>query len=156
MPEVVVFKGDDGKLVGHGDRGERAYARFQARLRELERGATLAFSWREPRAPATHRFFFAFLRELFSRQEAFQDEDEMRAWLTVGAGYVRFVQGRDALIALPQSIAFDKLDEDEFRELIHKVKQFLWDPHAYLFLWPHLSPQKAYEMVDQLHLEFDR
>ncbi len=156
MPEIVVFKDEDGKLAGHGGKGERAYARFLARLRDLQQGATLAFSWREPRAARTHGFFFAFLRELFDRQETFDDVDELRAWLTVGAGYVRYVPGRDGLIALPQSIAFDKLDEDEFRELIHRVKQFLWDPDAYMFLWPHLSPQKAYEMVDLLRLEFDR
>jgi hypothetical protein len=156
MPEVVVFKGEDGKLAGHGDKGERAYARFLARCRDMQHGATLAFSWREPRAPGSHRFFFAFLRGLFDRQEVFADADEMRAWLTVGAGYVRFVQGRDCLVALPQSIAFDKLDEDEFQDLIQRVKQFLWEPHAQGFLWPHLSEQQRFDAVEALRMEFDR
>lgn len=156
MPEIVVFKDNAGKLAGHGDRGERAYKRFLSRLRELPAGATLAFSWREPRAPATHRFFFAFVRDLFDRQEFFSSADELRAWLTVGAGYVRFVEGKSGLVALPQSLAFDQMDDDEFLELIHRVKAFLWEPHTQAVLWPHLSEQQRFDAVEALRMEFDR
>lgn len=156
MPEIVVFKDQTGKLAGHGDKGERAYKRFLTRVRELPQGGTLAFTWREPRAPGSHRFFFALLGELFERQEFFGSSDDLRAWLTIGAGYVHYVQGPTCLIAMPQSIAFDKIDEDEFRELIRSVKAFLWTPHAQATLWPHLTPNQRYEAVEALRLEFDR
>lgn len=154
MPEIVVFKGEDGKLAGHGDRGDRAYKRFLQRVRDLAPDDTLAFSWKEPRAPGPHRLFFKVLRELFDRQEVFNNADELRTWLTVGAGYVRFVQGRDAMVALPMSIAYDQMDDDEFKEFIYRVQQFLWEPHAQQFLWPHLSPQAAYEAIEVLRLEY--
>lgn len=156
MPEIVVFKDSAGKLAGHGEKGARAYQRFLAQVRELPHGGTLAFSWRAPRSPQLHRFFFALLGELFERQEFFASSDDLRAWLTVGAGYVHWVQGPNGPIAMPQSIAFDKLDEDEFRGVIDAVKGFLWAPYAQSTLWPHLSPEQRYEAVEALRLEFDR
>lgn len=156
MPEVVVFKDERGKLAGHGEKGARAYARFAARVRELAPGDTLAFSWREPRAPGSHRFFFVLIRELMERQEFFVNSDDLRAWLTVGAGYVTWCEGANGPIALPQSIAFDKLDEAEFLGLIQAVKTFLWTPHAQRTLWPHMNAQQSYEAVEHLMLELDR
>ena len=153
MPEIVVYRAEDGKLAGHGDKGDRAYKRFLAKVRELPDGGTLAFSWKEPRAPGPHRHFFGALRNLFDRQETFTSADELRTWLTVGAGYVRFVQGREVMVALPVSIAFDQMDDDEFAEFLHRIKTFLWEPHAHAVLWPHLSAQAAYDAMDGHCLE---
>lgn len=56
--------------------------------------------------------------------------------------------------ALPESIAWHKLDEADFAEVHAKVDQFLWSDHARRFLWPHLTPQQTYDMVDQFLTEF--
>lgn len=157
MSAVVVVKGEDGKLQGFGDRYARAWAKFLRRITELPIGSTLHFEWREPRSPAHHRLFFAKLGALADRQEQFEDADTLRAWLTVGAGYCRFVPGPTGrMVALPESIAWHKLDEADFGELHAKVDQFLWSDHARRFLWPHLSPQQTYDMVDQFLTEFSK
>jgi hypothetical protein len=155
MSEVIVVKGEDGKLQGFGDKGGRAYGKFLARVRDMAIGETLQFSYREPRSPQHHRLFFAKLHALADRQEQFDTEDKLRAWLTVGAGFCDFVPGPSGrMVALPQSIAFAQLDEIEFGDLHAKVDAFLWKPHARHFLWPWLSDQQSYELVDKLILEF--
>lgn len=155
MGLVLVVKGEDGKLQGFGEKGARAWAKFLRRVHDMAEGELLTFSWREPRSIKHHRLFFAKLRALFDRQEAFGSEDKLRPWLTVGAGYCDLLPGRDGqLVAIPQSINFESLDEADFGELHLQVDQFLWSPHAQAYLWPHLSVQQRYDMVEQLLGEF--
>lgn len=155
MSSVVLVKGEDGKLDGMGQRGQKAYRKFRAKAASLQVGDTLQFEWREPRSPKHHGLFFAKLGALLDRQEQFDTEDKLRAWLTVGAGYCSFVPGPTGrMVALPESIAWVKLDETAFTDLHQKVDAFLWTDHARGFLWPHLTPQQTYDMVDQFQTEF--
>ena len=157
MSEVVLTKGDDGKLQGFGERGQRAYAKFRTRVEGMAPGDTLHFAWREPRSPKHHALFFAKLGALLDRQEQFDTDHKLRAWLTVGAGYCTFVPGPTGrMVALPESIAWDKLDEADFSDLHSKVDAFLWTDHARRFLWPHLTEQQTYDMVDQFLTEFNK
>lgn len=151
MSSVVLVKGDDGKLQGHGDKGQRAYGKFRRRVEAMQPGDTLHFDWREPRSLPHHRLFFAKLNALLDMQEQFDTEDKLRAWLTVGAGYADFVPGPNGrMVALPQSIAFDKLDEADFADLHAKVDAFLWTDHARRFLWGHMTDEESYRMVQTL------
>lgn len=155
MGVVLVAKGEDGKLVGFGEKGSRAWAKFLRRVADMGQGELMTLSWREPRSVKHHRLFFAKLHALFDRQEAFDSEDKLRAWLTVGAGYCDYRPGQDGVpVAIPTSIAFDELDEADFAELHVQVDKFLWGRHAQSHLWPHLSAQQRYDNVDQLMLEF--
>lgn len=157
MSAVVVRKGSEGRLEGLGDKGARAYARFRKHVEGMAPGDTLHFEWREPRSLPHHRMFFAQLHALFDQQEAFDDADKLRAWLTVGAGYCDFVPGRDgAMVALPQSIAFHRLDETEFAELHARVNDFLWTEHARRYLWPSLTDEQTFGAIEALRNEFDR
>jgi hypothetical protein len=154
---VVVFKGEDGKLQGFGQRGEKAFAKFRRRVDGMLPGETVHFEWFEPRSPKHHGLFFAKLGALADRQEQFEEEDELRKWLTVGAGYCKFVPGPNGrMVALPQSIAWHKLDEADFCDLHAKVDAFLWTEHARGFLWGHLSKQQTYDLVDQFLAEFNK
>jgi len=155
MSDVVITRDECGKLSGIGEKGAKAYAKFQRRVQELRPGDTLHFSWREPRSLPHHRLFFAKLGALMDMQEQFDDEDKLRSWLTVGAGYCDFVPGPNGrMVALPESIAFHKLDEADFADLHAKVDTFLWQKHARSFLWPHLSEQQTYAMVEQFMERF--
>lgn len=157
MSDLVITKGEDGRLRGIGDAGERAYARWRKAVEALQPGETLRFQWWMPRSQAHHRLWFAKLSALHSMQEQFEDVDKLRQWLTVGAGYCDFVPGpKGRMVALPQSIAWHRLDESDFAELHAKVDQFLWTDGARRFLWPHLSDQQSYEMVETLMQEFNR
>lgn len=157
MSSVTVFKGDDGRLQGFGEKGARAWDKFGKRVASMAVGETLAFEWFEPRSKAHHGLFFAKLGALMDRQEQFDDDDKLRKWLTVGAGYADFVPGpHGRMVALPQSIAWHKMDETDFSDLHGKVDAFLWTDHARRFLWPHLKDEQTYAMIEQLMQEFSR
>lgn len=155
MSTVVIVKRDDGKLYGLGEVSERAYEGWRAHVRSMSVGETVTFSWKKPRSLPFHRRFFAMLGALSSRQEMLTD-DQLRSWLIVGAGYADMVPGpAGRMVAMPKSIAFDKLEEDDFRILVDAVWAFLRTEHAIRFLWPLASYGSAAQAVENLLAEFD-
>ena len=150
MTEMVIFRDKDGKLAGFGDKGRRAYAKFQRMVQELEVGETLAFSYKRPRSPQHHRFFFARMNNLLDMQESFKDLEELVVFLKVGAGLVDFMPSCGQLVAVPKSISWHALDEQEFTEAHRVIVDFLWTPEAQRALWPNLTEAKRYEMVEVL------
>lgn len=156
MSKVILKKDETGKLTGLDDKNERAYARFRKQIGELQIGETLAFEFKIPRAPRFHRLHFAMLGAFFAAQELFDDADRMRKWLEVGAGHCEFVPGpKGDWIAMPKSIAYEALDDADFREVHEAIKKFLRDPHAYRFLWPHLDDAGREQMVEAILAEFE-
>jgi hypothetical protein len=155
MASVVVVKGEDGKLTGLGEKAGKAWTSFMRWVADMAPGDTLQFEWNKPRSLQHHRHFFAMLHALLDRQEQFESMDQLRMWLTVGAGHCAFVPGPDgAMVALPDSIAFHRLDEVEFSAFRAAVERFLWTPHAQGFLWPHLGRAQRYAAVESLLGEF--
>lgn len=153
MPELVIYKDEStGRMQGWGEKGVRAWNKWRKIVRELAPGEMVHFTYRMPRSPQHHKFFFARLNELFERQERFEDVDRLLEWLKVGAGHADLVPGRDGtLVAIPKSIAWHSLDEQEFIEFTRAMTDFLWTPYAQAALWPHLDERQRYVMVDQWH-----
>lgn len=150
MSELVIFKGADGKLDGWGEKGRRAWAKWRKIVGELEVGETLQFSYRVPRSPPHHRFVFARFQALLERQETFSDLEHLIVFLKVGAGFVEFMPGPDGqIVAVPKSISWASLEEQDFIEVKRAIWDFLWTDRAQAVLWPHLAPEKRYAMVDQ-------
>ena len=87
MSAVVLVKGDDGKLQGFGDKGQRAWSKFRSRIDGLRPGETLHFEWREPRSLPHHRLWFAKIAALLDRTEQFSDVDALRLW-QIGRAHV--------------------------------------------------------------------
>lgn len=157
MSSVVLYRGADGKLAGVDDKAHRQFGKFKRTVAAMEVGDTLRFQFRLPRSPKHHRFFFAKLRELFARQETFEHEDDLRAWLLVGAGYCHFIPGTDGqLVAIPQSLNWEGLEEADFLEVHRRVDAFLWEPRARRVLWPALGDERSFRAVEQFRLEVDR
>jgi hypothetical protein len=151
VSRITVRKGEDGKLCGFSQADKRAYARFRKALDELEIGDLLTFSTWFPRNPAFHKMHFSMIGGLFDAQEQFADPDDLRRWLYVGAGYCEIVPGpRGRMVALPKSVAYDKLDDAEFSELHRKVIEFLRSEHAQAFLWPHLRPAQRADAIETM------
>lgn len=156
MSQVVIVKTDAGKLEGFGEKGRRDYAKWQSKVKAMEIGETLEFTWKAPRSPKFHRMFFGMLGALFDQQEQFADVDQLRAWLTVGAGYCEFVPGpKGRMVALPKSIAWVAMDDSDFRDLVDAVWAFLRTEHAQHFLWPHLDSDKTAEMVEGVLIGYE-
>ena len=156
MPELVIVKDDTGQLEGLGEKGRRAWLKFRKVVSDLEPGETMEFSYRLPRSPQHHKFFFARLQALFERQEAFENVEHLLTFLKVGAGLVDWMASPRGLVAVPQSIAWINLDEQQFIEATRAIRDFLWTDAAQAALWPHLSEQRRYQMVDQWVREGER
>lgn len=157
MSQLVIRKNELGKLEGVGEKGRRAFNKFRKVVSEMNVGDTLGFTWRLPRSPEHHRFFFLKLADLFHRQEVFGDQGRLLDWLKVGAGHVDLLPGRDGIpVAIPKSISWEALEEQEFIEFTRAMNDFLWTPHAQAALWPHLSAERRYECIDHWHRSFDR
>ena len=140
-----------------GERDERQYEKFKRVIQAMPIGNTLQFEYRLPRSPAHHRMFFRKVRDLLDRQSTFDNEDDLRAWLCVGAGYCRFLPGIDGqLVAIPLTMNWVGLDEVKFCELHKRIDKFMWELHARRVLWPHLGDERSYWAVDSWRLEFDR
>ena len=149
MPEIVVMRDNDGKLAGLGTKNHASLVKFKRMLQEAEPGETFHFSYRCPRSPQHHRWFFARLDVLLGMQESFADLEHLLVFLKVGAGFVDFLPGMDGqLVAVPKSIAWHLLDEREFTEVRMAMQTFLWTPQAQAALWPQLTPDQRYSMVE--------
>ncbi len=150
MSDLVIFKGQDGKLEGLGEKGRRAWAKFRKVVSGLEAGETVQFSYKLPRSPNHHKFVFARFQALLERQETFSDLDHLIVFLKVGAGFVEFMQGPGGqLVAVPKSISWASLEEQDFIEVKRAIWDFLWTEQAQAALWPHLDASQRYAMVDQ-------
>lgn len=149
MSKVVIMKDEQGKLRGLDPAGQRAYAKWRKMVMELPVGQTLSFTYRLARSPSHHRLFFAKLQNLLERTEQFDNLDNLRYWLVMGAGYADFVPGLDGKPnAIPRSIDFDSLDEAEFCELHLAVDRFLWTARAQATLWPALDEEQRFLCVE--------
>lgn len=149
MSTVIVTKGQDGKLQGLGDAGQRAYTRFLGRVKDLEPGETMRFSFWLPRSPGFHRRHFLILAAVFQQQDQFQDPEKLREWLQVGAGFCDILPGpKGNPVAISRSIAWENLDDADFAEHHAAVVAFMRSIHCTRFLWPHLADLKADELIN--------
>ena len=155
MTALVIYKAEDGKLDGLGEKGRRAYAKFRKMIEELSVGQTLGFSYVLPRSPPHHKYFFAKLTGLFERQEQFTDFDRLMDFLKVGAGHVDLFPGQNGVfVAVPKSINWEKLEEQGFVEFHRAMNDFLWTPYAQAALWPHVNAEQRYRCIECWHWDF--
>lgn len=155
MTTITVMRGEDGKLTGFSEKDKRAYGRFKKAVEALEIGECYTLSTWFPRNPKFHRLHFALIKGLFEIQEQFDDPDHLRKWLYVGAGYAEFLPGpKGKMVAIPKSIAFEKIDDAAFSELHDKVIDFMRTEYCQRFMWPHLEESKRASMVELVIDEF--
>jgi hypothetical protein len=157
MASVHVVKNAHGKLEGFGERGARAYDRFLKAIREAEVGELFKFDYKVPRAPKFHKLHFVMLALIYDSQEQWTNELHFRKWSEVGAGHCDMVpDGKGGSFPVPRSIDYESLDDVEFGEVHAGVKGFFRTEHARRYLWPHLTDEQTYEMIETLLAEFER
>lgn len=156
MTTVTILKNSQGQLQGATDEDERMYQQWRRKVRDVEPGELLMFSWQDPRSPKHHARFISKIRGLFRRTEAFGSEKDLRQWLTMAAGYVDWQPGPDSTPnAMPKSIKFAELDEAEFAELHRAVDFVLWSTDGLAKLWPHLDHEKRYAAMQSFMEQFE-
>ena len=157
MPTIEITRLATGKIGGVTEKDQKAYAKFHKRFEELGPHESLVFSWKEPRSGPFHRRHFAMLNALFNAQEQFLDESQFRKWMEVGAGYADILPGpKGKPVAVPRSIAYDKLDQAEFEPIHNAVFAFARTRYATQFLWMHLTSQQQADMVEAILGDFER
>lgn len=155
MSELIVTRHEDGQLGGLDDRGVRAYQRFLRAMDELAIGETMKLAYWLPRSPGYHRRHFKILAEVYRQQEAFTDPEEMRKWLEVGAGFCTFAPHPTVgLMAIPKSIAWEKLEQADFEAHHAKVMAFLRSVRCTRYLWPRMSDLQADEFINNVLARF--
>lgn len=155
MPVVTLIQDEAGRLVGLTDSDERAYQRFIRKIKSLAQSC-ITFEWREPRSGKFHRRFFKMVKTAFDAQERFDDIEQFRMWLQVGAGFADFLPHPEkGVVAIPKSIKYASLDQIEFEAVASRVWAFYRSEHARQTMWPHLSEAASWEMVETILLEFE-
>lgn len=117
----------EGFLVVNGD---EAYEQ----KRKLKVGKTYTVTIKEQRNPKFHKKYFALINcawaFLNERQTAFFKENVeiFRKTVEMAAGHCEMVYSveRKEWVEVPKSIAYDKIDEVEFRDLYERVKDVLF------------------------------
>jgi hypothetical protein len=144
-----------GIVDGLGEHGKKQWRRFVNGLLRLEPGEMVDIKTRKARSGKFHRRHMVIETRVFEHQEKFEHFEQFRNWLKVGAGFCDWIPGpRGAVIPVPRSIAFDKLEEDDMRQVHDDMVAFLRTERAGGVLWPHLKPPARTEMVELLLSEF--
>ena len=74
------------------------------------------------RNPKNHRRYFSFVRQAFSMQEDFEEEEIFRKYIQMKAGhYDAVVTPKGETMYWPKSIDWSKLEEPEFKKLFNEV-----------------------------------
>jgi hypothetical protein len=149
------------KVLEQGLRGvdEKNHKRWKTFLRHvfgLEHGEIAEIGTRIPRSGPFHRYHMAIEQAVFDGQEKFEHFEQFRNWVKVGSGFCDWVAGpKGGVIPCPKSISYAELEEGAMREFHHDMLAFFRGPHASPFLWKHLGPAKAAEMMETILDGFD-
>jgi hypothetical protein len=144
-----------GIVDGLGERGKKQWRRFVNGLMRLEPGEMVEIKTHKARSGPFHRRHMVIETALFEAQERFEHFEQFRNWLKVGSGFCDWVPGgKGAVMPVPRSIAFDKLEEDEMRQVHADMVAFVRTDYAAKTLWKHLSPNARIDMVETILREF--
>lgn len=107
----IFLKKYHGMLAPADERAEEIIA-------QMQHAQVIKVSYHFPRNYGNHKRFFAFLKVTFDLQDNFDNMTHYRKWLTMKAGQYDVVAAPNGkTMFLPKSIAFDKMDETEFRQV---------------------------------------
>jgi len=81
---------------------------------------------KQPRNIRFHRKFFALLSVARDMADTEYNAEQFRAYVTAGAGYCEFITDKEGgVVAVPKSISFASMDDDEFERLYSDVLTFI-------------------------------
>lgn len=145
-----------GVVDGLGDLGKKQWRRFFNSLMRLEPGEVVKVTTKKPRSGPFHRRHMVIETRVFDAQERFEQFDQFRNWLKVGAGYCDWIPGpRGAVMPVPKSIAYDELEDGDFRQVHDDMIAFLRSEHAGKVLWPKATPAQRSECIELVLSEFN-
>ena len=93
--------------------------------RKLKIGEVYFCEITKPRNYEFHKKFFALITLGFDNTDLQMPFEAYRAYITMKAGYADVFETPGGKMALPKSISFSNMDEDEFNKLYHSVIQVI-------------------------------
>lgn len=116
MADVTVVKTSSGDLRGFGEDNDRAYKRFKAWLKRMEPGEFFTFSYKRQRNIKFHRKFFALVTFVAENSDTYDNKEKALVAIKLAAGHCDFLPDPKGggLIAVPRSISFTEMDQDQF------------------------------------------
>lgn len=112
----------------------------------IKEGPILKCVITEPRNVGYHRKYFAFLSSFFNMLDGYTTKDNLRYELTMQSGfYYEFETTTGKKMRRPQSIAFNKMDQQEFEKFVNKTIET-----ALVMLWKNAKKNKVNLSVEQL------
>jgi hypothetical protein len=138
-------------LDAHGKEGKTLWRRLWGAITKAEVGEMFRLSWKRDRSLPYHRRTMTILGRIFDAQERFENEEQFLNWTKVGAGHVVWAAGpKGGVVPLPKSISFAKADQDEFMKFHANAMAFFRGEQAAKYLWSHLKPEQAAEMMNTI------
>lgn len=113
--EMLLVKTERG-LRGDTPAMQAAYEKFKRRLLTMRPGACFKLVITIPRNPKHHRKFMALVALVAETSETFDNLDKALCAVKVAAGHCDFIANPETgeLIAVPRSISFANMDQEEF------------------------------------------
>lgn len=138
-----------GIINGLGDVNKKRWANFWNRVLKLQPGEMVDVRTHQARLGWYHRKHMNFEQKLFESQERFDNFDQFRMWLKVGAGHVDWLPGpKGGVIPVPKSISYANMEQAQMEVFHAQVLEFVQQEHATRTLWKHLQPQQQREYID--------
>lgn len=83
-----------------------------------------------------HRKFFKMLNTVYENQEKYKNKDHLRCVLTINAGFYDTLITKFGTVLMPQSIAFNKMDNIKFKEFFNRfvdavIEEFQYNDEDY-------------------------
>ncbi len=136
---------------GLDEKHDKRWRRHLARLFRGEVGEVFHFEDIVDRSGPFHRMHMAMEQNLFDRQDQWATLASLREWLKTGAAWGDFaLNNKGVMKFVPRSTAYEACSNDEMYELHTAMLAFLRTPGAQRKLWPHLSPDARYEMLEAI------
>jgi hypothetical protein len=140
-----------GIVDGLGTLNSKKWRRFINALLRLEPGEMVEIKTHKDRSGPFHRRHMVLLTAVFEAQEKFEHFEQFRNWVKVGSGFCDWLPGpRGGVIPVPRSIAFDKLEDLEMRQVHEDMVAFLRSPACLKCLWRHLSIAGQMDMIETI------
>lgn len=122
MSELFLRRGTDGGLWPDDEESK-------AVIDAIPAGELLRAETTRPRNPRFHRLFFGLISLVFKNTTRYKSPEVLREIVTIGAGHCDIsiikVDGQVFVHHVARSIAWSKMEEDEFRQFWNRAVDYI-------------------------------
>ncbi len=92
---------------------------------KVKLGDEVTLTLRRPRNLAHHKKFWAIAQKVFENQEHYLTVEDVVTAFKFAISHTRKIRTKHGIIEIPESIAFDKMDQTEFEAFYERFVKFL-------------------------------